>query len=268
MSRLKIPILICLMALLTSLLLARVHPFGDAGLYTPPVQSTLSRHSSIPPQVRDTLIVKCADCHSSGNRHTPPFYARLAPFSWLMERDILLAREELDLSAWDTYTPDRQEVMQAKIAQQIRTGRMPLLQYRLLHWNAAITSSEQQNIAVWAHQASAVPESPAASRQPGALQGKLVFEKRCTGCHSLEKNREGPILRGVFGRTSGNAPNFSYSPALKNAHIVWNELTLDQWLTDPDAFLPGNNMDFHVAKPEERQALIRFLKATATPGGL
>jgi cytochrome c len=95
------------------------------------------------------------------------------------------------------------------------------------------------------------------------MRGKDVFEKRCTGCHALDQDREGPRLRGVFGRTSGTVPNFDYSPALQKAHIVWNETTLDQWLTDTDALVPGNNMDFHVAKEQERRDLIRFLRESA-----
>jgi cytochrome c len=53
---------------------------------------------------------------------------------------------------------------------------------------------------------------------------------------------------------------FTYSPALVHARIVWNESTLEQWLTDPDVLVPGNNMDFHVAKPQERRDLIMYLK--------
>jgi cytochrome c len=56
---------------------------------------------------------------------------------------------------------------------------------------------------------------------------------------------------------------FAYSPALIKAGIVWNDATLEQWLTDTDMLVPGNNMDFHVAKPQERRDLIRFLKQSS-----
>jgi cytochrome c2 len=53
----------------------------------------------------------------------------------------------------------------------------------------------------------------------------------------------------------------SHIPTLsKNAHILWDEKSLDQWLTDPDTLVPGNNMGFHVAKPDVRRDLIRFLR--------
>ena len=79
----------------------------------------------------------------------------------------------------------------------------------------------------------------------------------------MEANREGPRLRGVFGRTSGTVPGFAYSPTLIKAHIVWNDASLDQWLTDPDILVPGNNMDFFVTKAQERRDLIRFLKQSS-----
>jgi cytochrome c len=140
---------------------------------------------------------------------------------------------------------------------------MPLPQYRNLHRGSAITAADLDLLTQWAHLTSTLAPS---ANQHGAgdpIQGKLIFEKRCTGCHSLDQNREGPHLRGVFGRTSGQVPNFPFSPALKDAHILWNDETLDRWLSDPDTFVPQNNMSFHVAKPDERQNLIRFLKESA-----
>jgi cytochrome c len=64
----------------------------------------------------------------------------------------------------------------------------------------------------------------------------------------------------VYGRAVGSVADFAYSPALKKANLVWDQTTLDKWLTDPDAFIPGNEMDFLISKPQERQDLIAFLK--------
>ena len=96
-------------------------------------------------------------------------------------------------------------------------------------------------------------------------QGKLLFEKRCTGCHSLERNKEGPRLQGVYGRQAGTAPDFNYSAALRSAHFAWDEERLNRWLTDTQALVEDNNMDFHVPKAEERAEIIRFLKSISSP---
>jgi len=101
--------------------------------------------------------------------------------------------------------------------------------------------------------------------QQGADQGKQLFEKRCTGCHSLDNNKEGPHLRGVYGRQAGTAPSFNYSPALKSAHFVWDDQRLEKWLTDTQSVVEDNNMDFHVAKAEERAAIIQYLKLLSSP---
>jgi cytochrome c len=103
------------------------------------------------------------------------------------------------------------------------------------------------------------------SAAEGADQGKQMFEKRCTGCHSLDRNKEGPNLSGVYGRQAGTAPGFNYSTALKTAHFVWDEQRLEKWLTDTDSLVEDNNMDFHVSKPDERAAIISYLKLLSSP---
>jgi cytochrome c len=98
-----------------------------------------------------------------------------------------------------------------------------------------------------------------------ADQGKQLFEKRCTGCHSLDRNKEGPNLKGVYGRQAGTAPSFNYSTALKSAHFVWDDQRLNQWLTDTQSLVDDNNMDFHVPKADERAAIIGYLKSLSSP---
>jgi cytochrome c len=254
----------CALALTTSLLLARVHPFGDAGLYAAKAaQTPILEHSSVPPEVRTTLAAKCADCHSMQTR--TPIYGRLAPMSWLMERDILEGRKAMNLSAWNTYSADQQRTFAAKIVEETKAHEMPLVQYRMIHTNARITDADLRVFTQWTRQSSLV-EADSGAQAAGegdAAHGKEVFEKRCTGCHSLTQDREGPRLQTVYGRTSGDVPGFDYSPALKKAHIAWNDTTLDQWLTDPDTLVPGNNMEFRVPKAQERRDLIRFLQQSA-----
>jgi cytochrome c len=96
-----------------------------------------------------------------------------------------------------------------------------------------------------------------------AERGKALFVKRCTGCHSLDQDKEGPRLKNVYGRKAGSIDGFSYSDALKAASVTWNEETLDQWLTDTESVVPNNDMSFHVPKAEERADIIRFLRVSS-----
>ena len=96
-----------------------------------------------------------------------------------------------------------------------------------------------------------------------AANGKVLFEKRCTGCHSLDKNKEGPRLAGVYGRKAGSVADFSYSDELKAAKITWDGAALDKWLTNPDAVVPNNDMAFHVSNSQERADIIEFLRVSS-----
>jgi cytochrome c len=89
---------------------------------------------------------------------------------------------------------------------------------------------------------------------------KALFEKRCGGCHALDRDKEGPRLGGVYGRTAGSVDSFQYSDALKNSRIKWTAETLDKWLTDTEKLVPGNDMTFHVEKADERSEIIAYLK--------
>jgi cytochrome c len=95
-----------------------------------------------------------------------------------------------------------------------------------------------------------------------AARGETIYEA-CQDCHSLDKNDVGPRHRGVFGRKAASLPDYDYSEALKSANIVWNEETLDKWLTDPQAVAPGAKMFFHLDNPQDRADVIAYLKERA-----
>ena len=95
------------------------------------------------------------------------------------------------------------------------------------------------------------------------LDGQKLFERRCGGCHSLDKDKEGPRLRGVYGRKAGSVPGFDYSAALKSAAVTWDDASLDKWLTDTGSVVKGNDMEFSVRNKEERAAIVEFLKSAA-----
>jgi cytochrome c len=105
--------------------------------------------------------------------------------------------------------------------------------------------------------------SPTADNSANMGQGKLLFDKRCAGCHSLDQDREGPRLRNVYGRTAGSISTFKYSDALKSSQITWNDGSLDKWLTDPESLVPDTDMEFHVPKADERADIIRFLRLSS-----
>lgn len=98
-------------------------------------------------------------------------------------------------------------------------------------------------------------------------KGAQSWERRCAGCHSLDKNRIGPKHRGVYGRKAGAVEDFKYSKALRTLNVVWTDKTLDPWLTSPIAFAPGTSMGLSVEKPADRAAIIAWLKSVSPGSG-
>jgi cytochrome c len=96
-----------------------------------------------------------------------------------------------------------------------------------------------------------------------ADRGKLLFERRCTGCHSLDQDKEGPRLRGVYGRKAGTVTGFSYSTSLRSSNLTWNDELLAKWLTDTESVVPDNDMSFHVPNADDRADIIRYLRVTS-----
>jgi len=105
--------------------------------------------------------------------------------------------------------------------------------------------------------------APAVAKAAGdATRGETIYHA-CQDCHSLDANDVGPKHRGVFGRVAGTAPDYAYSAALKNSKIVWDEKTLDKWLTNPMEFVPGAKMGFLLDDAQARADVIQYLKEKA-----
>jgi cytochrome c len=79
-----------------------------------------------------------------------------------------------------------------------------------------------------------------------ATAGQAVFGSQCAMCHSATAGVAGigPSLAGVYGKPAAAGTSYAYSAALKGAHLVWNDATLDKFLTSPQAAVPGTKMPY------------------------
>jgi len=97
--------------------------------------------------------------------------------------------------------------------------------------------------------------------QGDAAAGEKVFA-HCAPCHSTKPGEKkfGPSLAGVFGRKSGTEPGYTYSSALKDQNVTWDEASLDAWLQGPGKFVRGTKMIYSVPDEKDRQDVIAYLK--------
>lgn len=119
----------------------------------------------------------------------------------------------------------------------------------------------------------AVALADAALAEGDAAKGEKVFRK-CKACHAVgedAKNKVGPQLNNVIGRTAGTADDFKYSKAMVakgEEGLVWDEETLTQYLHKPRDFIPKNKMAFAgLRKDDDLADVIAYLKQFSEEGG-
>lgn len=118
------------------LLLIQLVPYGRSHT-NPPV----TRAARWPDRSGELLAEQaCYDCHS--NLTEWRWYSNIAPVSWLIQNDVDGGRGALDFSEWDHPQPDLGEVVD-----QVTSGEMPPLQYKLIHPAAKLSSSEKDRLA-------------------------------------------------------------------------------------------------------------------------
>lgn len=102
-----------------------------------------------------------------------------------------------------------------------------------------------------------------AARADGdAAAGKVVF-KKCAICHSIKagENKIGPSLHGIVGRPSHSIASYNYSAAMKAYNVTWDEKTLEHYVIDPRATVPGTKMIFPGLKSDtDRKNLFAYLE--------
>jgi hypothetical protein len=91
------------------------------------------------PETRELFQRACFDCHS--NQTGWRFYSYVAPVSWLIARDVNGGRSHLNFSQWDQPQKHAKDV-----ADQVKTGEMPLWFYVPLHPSAKLSDAEKQSL--------------------------------------------------------------------------------------------------------------------------
>jgi len=104
------------------------------------------------------------------------------------------------------------------------------------------------------------------SLSPQQKLGKRLFIM-CEACHNVNKgepHKVGPNLHGVFGRKAGSLADFKYSEAVINSDITWSDITIREWLINPNDYIKGTNMVFiGLPKKQQQDALLAYLHHVA-----
>jgi cytochrome c len=109
----------------------------------------------------------------------------------------------------------------------------------------------------------AAPAAYGSETQGDAARGEELFmASGCPACHGVTKednSKVGPNLVGVVGRKAGTAPSLLVTENLKKYGVTWSAETLDEFLTNPSAKVPGTAMGGILTDPQQRADVIAYL---------
>lgn len=140
---------ILLIVLLAAFVIVQFIPSGRP-INQPVVGQDIFENQKIPPEVKTLLKNACYDCHSQAVRY--PWYAYVAPVSWLVAKDVNRGREHLDFGKWGELSKRKQIKALGEIAEEVEDKNMPMQIYVNLHSEAKLTDEQRTLIISWSEQ--------------------------------------------------------------------------------------------------------------------
>jgi hypothetical protein len=108
----------------------------------------LIANNQLPENISRILKTSCYDCHS--NQTNYPWYAYVAPVSFLVAHDVNEGREELNFSEWEKRDKSKKAKALDEMAEEVEEGEMPMKIYLITHANAGLSERERKEFAEWA----------------------------------------------------------------------------------------------------------------------
>lgn len=103
--------------------------------------------NDVPNVIKSKLQISCYDCHSNNTEY--PWYSKIQPGAWFMEKHIIEGKDELNFNEWADYSNRRKRSKLKSVINQIKDDEMPLDSYTLIHRNAILSEAEKQEIINW-----------------------------------------------------------------------------------------------------------------------
>ena len=102
---------------------------------------------NVPQQIETKIKVSCYNCHSNNTQY--PWYNKIQPLSWFMEKHIEEGKAEFNFSVFGDYSVRRQKSKLKSTVSQIKDDEMPMSSYTLFHRDAKLSESDKELITEW-----------------------------------------------------------------------------------------------------------------------
>jgi len=110
-------------------------------------QADLIANNNLPDSVKQILKTSCYDCHS--NETVYPWYAYVAPVSWLVSRDVRIGRKKLNFSEWENLDKIKKATQLDNISDEVDDEEMPMPIYLVMHSDAKLTQEQRNALIAW-----------------------------------------------------------------------------------------------------------------------
>ncbi len=114
----------------------------------------IKQMTDIPESITVNLRSACYDCHSNQTKY--PFYAKVAPISWFINKHVVGGKEKLNFSEWGTLSRREKISVLVDICDALTDGSMPLNGYIKLHKEADLSDEQKKIICDWTDKAATV----------------------------------------------------------------------------------------------------------------
>jgi hypothetical protein len=111
----------------------------------------ISNCMAVSDTVQALLGTSCYDCHSNNTKY--PWYAEVQPVGWWLSHHVNEGKKELNFNEFATYNLRRKYKKLEEIAEQVKTGEMPLSSYTIIHKDAVLNNDQKLLITAWANAA-------------------------------------------------------------------------------------------------------------------
>ncbi len=104
---------------------------------------------AVPDDVKSVLVKACNDCHSNNTKY--PWYSKLQPVDWWMDKHVREGKEKLNLDEYTHKSLRYQYHKMEEVVEMVKEGEMPLDSYTWVHKDAKLTDDEKNKIYNWAN---------------------------------------------------------------------------------------------------------------------
>ena len=105
---------------------------------------------NVPDSILSLLKSSCYDCHSNNTNY--PWYNHIQPVAWMLSDHVNDGKKELNFSEFGSYSKRKQKHKLKAIISQVKKEEMPIYAYTIIHRDAVLSSSEQQQLFRWIEQ--------------------------------------------------------------------------------------------------------------------